>query len=60
MLIAAVVIAAICCVGECILLKKVPEAAAHYGLYIAFLLLAVAVGSILVYLFFFYIRTKLS
>ena len=42
MLIAAAVIAAVCCIGECILLKKVPEAAAHYGLYIVFLLLAVA------------------
>ena len=58
MLTAAAVIAAICCVGECILLKKVPEAAAHYGLYIAFLLLAVLVGSILVYLFTWLITSK--
>ena len=58
MLTAAAVIAAICCVGECVLLKKVPEASAHYGLYIAFLLLAVAVGSILIYLFTWLITSK--
>ena len=58
MLIAAAVIAAVCCVGECILLKKVPEAAAHYGLYIVFLLLAVLLGGFLVYLFTWLITSK--
>ena len=58
MLIAAAVIAAVCCAGECILLKKIPEAGAHYGLYIVFLLLAVLVGSFLVYLFTWIITSK--
>ena len=57
-LIAAAVIAAVCCIGECILLKKVPEAGAHYGLYIVFLLLAVLAGGFLVYLFTWLITSQ--
>ena len=36
------------CVGECILLRTVPEAGAHYGSYVLFLILAVPLGALLV------------
>ena len=49
MLVAAAVIAAVLGIGECILLKRVPEAGTHYGAYIAFLLCAVILGSFVVY-----------
>ena len=49
MLVAAAVISAVLGIGECILLKRVPEAGAHYGAYIAFLLCAVILGGFVVY-----------
>ena len=39
----------ILCVGECILLSRVPEAGMHYGAYVLFLVLAVVGGGFLVY-----------
>ena len=47
----AAVIAAVVCIGECVLLKRVPEAGAHYGAYIVFLLASVILGSFVVYAF---------
>jgi len=49
LLVSVAVIAAIVCAGECVLLKKVPEAGEHYGAYLLFLLFAVAVGGFVVY-----------
>ena len=48
-LISAGVIALVVCVGECILLRLLPEASAHYGRYVLFLLLAVLLGGFVVY-----------
>ena len=58
MLIAVAVIAAVVCIGECILMKKVPEVGAHYGLYIVFLLLAVLLGGVVVYFFTWLITSR--
>jgi signal transduction histidine kinase len=44
---AATVIALVACIGECLLLSRVPAAGAHYGAYLAFLLLAVFGGGFL-------------
>ena len=46
---AAVVLEAVLCVWECALLALVPEAARHYGLYIALLLICVPLGGFAVY-----------
>ena len=46
---AAAVIAVTLCVGECILLRRVPAAGEHYGSYVVFLLLSVLAGSFVVY-----------
>ena len=48
---AVAVIAAVVCAGECILLRRVPEAGGHYGVYLLFLLCAVALGGFAVYTF---------
>lgn len=45
---AAAVLELVLCVGECILLRTVPEAGAHYGSYVLFLLLSVPLGAFLV------------
>lgn len=58
MFLAAAVIAVIVCVGECVLLRRVPEAGAHYGAYIGFLLAAVALGSFVVYAFTWAITSR--
>lgn len=58
MFIAIGVIASIVCTGECILLKKVPEAGAHYGTYILFLFIAVAVGGFITYALSWLISSK--
>ena len=42
---AAVVIAIICCAGECVLLSRYPAASGAYGTYIAFALTATLVGA---------------
>ena len=55
---AAAVIAAVVCIGECVLLKRVPEAGTHYGAYIAFLLASVILGSFVVYAFTWLITSK--
>lgn len=46
---AAAAIAVIVCVGECILLRRVPEASRYYGAYIVFLLASVVLGGFFVY-----------
>jgi len=46
---AASVISVILCVWECVLLRQVPETAAHYGTYVAVLLAAVLGGGFVVY-----------
>lgn len=46
---AAAVIAVILCVGECIVLRRVPEASRYYGAYILFLLVSVVLGGFFVY-----------
>ena len=56
--IAAAVIALTLCVGECLLLRRVPEAGKHYGVYIVFLLAAVFVGGFIVYAVTWLITTK--
>ena len=52
------IIVILLCVGECILLKKVPAAAEHYGAYIAFLLLSVVLAGFVVYAFTWVITTR--
>ena len=47
---AMIVLEVVVCAGECVLLRRVPEAGAHYGAYVAFLLLAVLGGSAAVYI----------
>ena len=47
--VAAFALEIILCVGECVLLSKVPEAAGSYGSYIVFLLASVPTGGFLVY-----------
>ena len=46
---AAAAIAVIVCIGECILLRRVPEASHYYGAYIVFLLISVFAGGFFVY-----------
>ena len=46
---AAAVIAVIVCIGECILLRRVPAASRYYGAYIVFLLISVLAGGFFVY-----------
>jgi len=46
---AAGVIAVVMCVWECVLLRQVPEAGAHYGAYVLALLLGVLGGGFVVY-----------
>ena len=48
-LIAAIAIEALLCLGECVLLSNVPEAGEHYGGYVLFLVLSVALGGFAVY-----------
>ena len=55
---AVIVIAAVLCVGECILLRRVPEAGDHYGTYILFLLSAVVLGGFVVYAFTWLITSR--
>ena len=45
-----ILIEAVMCVGECLLLSNIPEAAEHYGLYLVLLILGVALGGLAVYL----------
>ena len=47
--VSAAVIALVVCAGECLLLRRVPEAAEHYGAYLGFLLASVLVGGFVVY-----------
>lgn len=56
--ISTAVIALILCVGECLLLRRVPEAGSHYGAYIVFLLAAVLAGGFVVYAVTWLITTK--
>ena len=58
MFLAAAVIAVIVCIGECVLLRRVPEAGTHYGAYIGFLLAAVVLGSFVVYAFTWAITSR--
>ena len=58
MLLAAAVIAVTVCIGECVVLKRVPEAGEHYGAYIGFLLAAVILGSFVVYTFTWLITSR--
>ena len=43
-LVFVVLLELVLCVGECVLLRTVPEAGANYGAYVAFLLISVPVG----------------
>ena len=47
--VAVILIEVILCLGECLLLKKVPAAAAYYRRYVTFLLLSVLAGGLVVY-----------
>jgi len=54
----AAVIAVVLCVGECLLLRNIPEAGSHYGTYLLFLLAAVLVGGFVVYAVTWLITTR--
>ena len=56
--ITAAVIALIACIGECLLLRRLPEAGSYYGVYIAFLLGAVLAGGFVVYAVTWLITTR--
>lgn len=58
LLIAVIVIEIIVCTGECLLLRRVPEAAEHYGSYVLFLLGSVVLGGFVVYAATWAITTK--
>ena len=55
---AVAVISVILGIGECLLLRRIPEAGAHYGRYVLFLLCAVAGGGLLTYFFTWLATTR--
>ena len=55
---AAIVIMAVLCIGECIVVKTTPGAVNHYGLYIFFLVAATLIGSLIVSFLVWYFIDK--